>query len=122
TVASQFDLSLRAWETSGTVVGSFVYATALFDESTIARMSAHWRALLEAMAAEPGRCIHDLPLLSEAERRQLLLEWNEPTAAPFEERCVHELFAAQARRTPEAIALVCEDQELSYAELDRRAN
>ncbi|HQY72004.1 MAG TPA: condensation domain-containing protein, partial [Pseudomonadales bacterium] len=74
--AAQFDLSLFAWETPDGLAARFSYASDLFDGSTIARMAAHWRLLLEAMVANPERRVDELPLLAEAERRQVLVEWN----------------------------------------------
>src|SRR6266480_3498576 len=84
---------------------TFEYASELFEESTIARMATHWRLLLEGMIASPERCVWELPLLSEAEGRQLLTEWNQTAVEYQRDSCVHELFEAQAERTPQAIAV-----------------
>src|SRR5205807_3571413 len=77
--------------------------------------------LLDAIVADPERRIAELPLLGEAERRQLAA-WTGTVAPYSEDRCLHELFAAQAARTPDAPAVICEDRTLSYRELERRAN
>jgi amino acid adenylation domain-containing protein len=121
TGTAKFDLTLSMAETSHGLAGALEYNTDLFDEDTMARMAGHLITLLEGAAADPSRPISRLPLLTEQEHRQLL-EWND-TKAPFpEDRCIHELFEAQVERTPEATAVVFEDQALTYAELDRRAN
>src|SRR5207245_7561092 len=87
-----------------------------------ARMATHWRLLLEGMIASPERCVWELPLLGEAERRQVLTEWNQTAAEYQRDSCVHELFEAQAKRTPQATAVRFEGKRLTYQELDRRSN
>jgi amino acid adenylation domain-containing protein len=119
---SQVDLTLHVWETTEGLSATFEYASELFEESTIARMAIHWRSLLEGMVASPERCVWELPLLSEAERRQLLTEWNQTTVEYPRNACAHELFEAQAERTPQAIAVRFEGKRLTYQELDRRSN
>lgn len=93
-----------------------------FDRERIGRLMIHLRTLLEGMTLEPNCRLQELPLLQESERRQILREWNSTGAGFPIDKCIHELFAAQAKRTPEAIALILEDETLSYAELDRKAN
>jgi amino acid adenylation domain-containing protein len=119
---AQVDLTLHVWETAEGLSATFEYASELFEESTIARMAAHWRSLLEGMIASPERCVWELPLLSEAERRQLLTEWNQTAVEYPRNACAHELFEAQAERTPQAIAVRFEGKRLTYQELDRRSN
>ncbi len=99
-----------------------------FDSATVARMLEHLRTLLEAVVGDPERRLWQLPLVTEAERQQLLVEWN-PATAPSAAAgsgsggaCLHRGFAAQARRTPGAVAVTWQGQQLTYAELDRRAN
>jgi len=121
-VTSKFDLSLHVFESGDELHGIVEYATDLFDGGTIARLIGHFRTLLEGIVAAPESPISELPLLSAAERHRLLVEWNATAAAYPREKCVHELFAAQAARTPEAVAVVFEDRQLSYGELDRRSN
>jgi len=118
---TQFDLSLLTWETPEGLAAVFSYATDLFDESTIARMAAHWRLLLEAMVDAPERRVDQLPMLTETERRRLLEAWKQAGSYPKGD-CLHERFERQVALTPEAVALVCEGERLSYAELNRRAN
>ncbi|MBW8848894.1 MAG: amino acid adenylation domain-containing protein, partial [Burkholderiales bacterium] len=109
-------------EAGDCIAGSLGYASALFDRASVERHIAHWQTLLRALVADDQAIVAWLPLLSADERLQLLYGFND-TAAPFPaERCIHELFEDQAERTPEAIALVFEDDSLSYAELNAQAN
>ena len=120
---AKFDLGLFVQERDGRLEGYFEYATDLFDGSTVARLAGHLKTLLEGIVADPDARISELPLLGEAERhRQIVEEWNETAADYPRDKCLHELFIEQAARTPDAIALVYEDSELSYGELDRRSN
>jgi amino acid adenylation domain-containing protein len=98
------------------------YSTDLFDAPTISRMIGHYQALLEGMVANPQQHIAALPLLTEVERRQLLVEWNDTRRDYPQHQCLHRLFEAQVQQTPDAVAVVFEDASLSYQELDQRAN
>nr|WP_269202318.1 non-ribosomal peptide synthetase [Ralstonia pseudosolanacearum] len=120
--AAKFDLTLELRETSEGLAGSLDYATALFDRATIERYLGYLQRLLKAMAADDSQEVNRIALLDEDERAQLLDSWNE-TAAPYPQAStIHGLFEAQVRRTPEAIAVVHEGQQVSYAELNARAN
>ncbi|WP_315833556.1 non-ribosomal peptide synthetase/type I polyketide synthase [Bradyrhizobium prioriisuperbiae] len=119
---AKFNLGLTLLETEEHLFGTLEYATDLFDASTVERMAAHLVAMLDAAPREPDRPIGELPLLTIRERCQLLVEWNATAADYPRDRCVHELFGEQAARTPEAVAVVHEDRELSYGELERRSN
>nr|QEO74862.1 condensation domain-containing protein [uncultured bacterium] len=120
--ASIFDLTLTMAENEDDIVGALVYAVDLFEHTTVARITQRFEMLLRSMTAGPNSRLCDLPLLTEAERDQVLYEWNE-TAAPFAtKQCVHQLFEAQADRTPDALALVFGKQALTYRELNQRAN
>nr|QPI18728.1 nonribosomal peptide synthetase [Chromobacterium vaccinii]UTQ11566.1 NRPS [Chromobacterium vaccinii] len=101
--------------------GYVEYATELFDRATVERLLTRFRLLLEAVAAEPSRPMSDIELLDEAERRQVLIEWN-ATERPSPQATLPELFEAQAARAPNAAALFCDGETLDYAELNRRAN
>ncbi|HVR98030.1 MAG TPA: AMP-binding protein, partial [Thermoanaerobaculia bacterium] len=116
----KFDLTLACQEGPEGLAGVLGYNTGLFDGSTAARLAARFQALLAAAVADPGLPLPELPLLLAAERHQLLVEWND-TSAPRPVSLLHELVSAQARRTPEAVAASCEDESLSYGELERRA-
>jgi amino acid adenylation domain-containing protein len=93
-----------------------------FEAQTVRRMLEHLSTLLEGMAANPEGPVGALPLLTAAERQHLLVDWNATQADYPADRCVHELFEAQAQKTPEAVAVVFEEKRLTYAELNRRAN
>ena len=93
-----------------------------FDTATITRMLGHLRTLLEGMVANPAQRLADLPMLTAAERHQLLVEWNDTSTAYPQDTCIHQWFEAQVARTPDAVAVVFEDQALTYQELNIRAN
>ena len=118
---SKYDLTLGIEERADSLAGYVEYSTDLFSEATILRMLGHLQTLLEAIARTPDERTSRLPLLTAAEKKQLLQEWNN-TLTGYPNRCVHELFSAQAERTPNATALAFEGRELSYAELNRQAN
>ncbi|HMC07779.1 MAG TPA: amino acid adenylation domain-containing protein, partial [Actinomycetota bacterium] len=117
---SKFDLTLNVDDSEPGSI-AFEYSTDLFEAATIDRMAGHLQTLLEGAVEEPGRRISELPLLTPAERQQILREWN-ATERVVPQAAVHDLFAAQAGLTPEAIAVVADDGILTYAELDRRSN
>ncbi len=119
---AKFDLTLFATPTEAGLETRFEYATALFDPGAIARMLGHFQTLLEGIVAEPDRHIAELPLLTEAERHQLLVEWNDTGADYPQDACIHTLFEAQVERTPDAVAVIHDGQEFTYRELNRRAN
>ena len=119
---AKFDLTLSAAEASdGRLTGSLEYNTDLFDTATASRLLSHYAVLLEGIVANPERRVSRLPLLPAEERRRLLEEWP-GRGAEFSTDCLHRLFEAQARRTPEATAVAFESERLTYAELDERAD
>jgi non-ribosomal peptide synthetase component F len=118
---AKFDLVLSLRDAGPSIAGCLEYATDLFDRSTIERMGAHLLTLLQAMVADDRQRISELNLLSQAERAQVLLDWN-ATAANFPTGTLPELLATQVRRTPAADALIDGARRLSYAELDRAAD
>ncbi len=119
---SKFDLTLFVRERGGALQAVVEYNTDLFDAETIQRMLGHYQTLLEGIVSNPEQRISDLPLLTNAERHQLLVEWNQTQQDYPRNKCVHELFEEQAERTPEAAAVVFEDQRLTYRELNECAN
>jgi amino acid adenylation domain-containing protein len=121
-VTAKFDLSLYLQEAEHGWGGIVEYATELFERSTIERFVGHFQTLLAGIAAEPDCPVSGLPLLGKAERHRLLVEWNDTAADYPSDKCVHELFAAQAARTPDAVAVLYEGQHLTYGELDQRSN
>ena len=120
--AAKFDLTLELRETSEGLAGSLDYATALFDRETIERYLGYLQRLLKAMVENDSQEVSQIGLLDEGERAQLLESWNETKAAYPDASTIHGLFEAQVRRTPEAIAVVHEGRQVSYAELNARAN
>jgi amino acid adenylation domain-containing protein len=120
--AAMLDLSLELVEQPDGLAASFEYSTDLFDAATIARTAGHLRTLLEAMAAQPDARLGELPLLTAPERHQVLAGWNATHHdVPLDEP-LHHLLSRQAARTPHAIAVTCEGQHLTYAELEHQAH
>jgi len=117
----QFYLTLEMVEAEQSLSGVFSYNTDLFEADTIARMVGHLKSLLEGIVAHPGWHVSDLPLLTETERQQLV-EWNDTAVDYPQDQCIHQLFEAQVEKTPDAIAVVFEDQQLSYRALNAKAN
>lgn len=119
---AKFDLSLHMHEREGRLEGYLEYASDLFDRSTIERFADHLKTVLEGVVGEPSSPMSELPLLSEPERHRLLEEWNSTASDYPRDKCLPQLFAEQAARTPDAVAVVYDDQQLNYAELERRSN
>ncbi|MGB7925614.1 MAG: amino acid adenylation domain-containing protein, partial [Pyrinomonadaceae bacterium] len=120
--ATKFDLTLTFVEGARGLTATLAYSTDLFDTSTINRLVSHFQTLLAGIVANPHQCVAQLPLLSFAERQQQLIEWNRTALDYPGHCCLHQLFEAQAARTPQAVAVVCQDSQLSFAELNGRAN
>ena len=118
----QFDLTLQMAETKDVVAGAWKYNTDLFEASTVVRMAGHYARLLEAAVADPDAPISALDMLSEAERDEVLVAWNDTAVDYPLDQCLHHLVEAQVGRSPEAVAVRFEGQALTYAELDVRAN
>src|SRR5258705_6913166 len=119
---ANFDLTLDVVEKDGQLVCLFESNADLFESDTIARLMGHFQTLLEGVVANPEQKIANLPLLTEAERRQLLVEWNDTKSDYPDRKSIQELFAEQVRKTPDAVALMCEDRQVTYRELNSRAN
>jgi len=119
---AKFDLALTLFEAGDRIAGGVVYARALFDRSTMDRYSRYYCKLLREMIAGDRQVVDRLQILSQGEREQLLVEWNETRKEYPRRRCVHQLFEAQAARTPHALAMAHEDRKLTYGELDACAN
>ncbi len=117
--SGKFDLALSLGGAigEGGLGGVWEYNPDLFDTATIRRLAGHFEALIAGLIARPDALLSELSLLNQAESHQLRVEWND-TAGPEPKSCVHEIFSAQARRTPDAVALVCAGEELTYGELD----
>jgi amino acid adenylation domain-containing protein len=119
---ANFDLTLDIVERDGQLVCLFESNADLFEAETIARMMSHFQNLLAALVANPEQRISHLPLLSDAERRQLLIEWNNTKTDYPAHRCIQELFELQVESAPDAVALICEDRQVTYRELNSQAN
>jgi amino acid adenylation domain-containing protein len=119
--ASKFDLDLELDDRPSGLRGRFVYNTDLFEAATVARMVGHWERLLEGLVANPDQWISVLPLLTDAETRQIA-EWNRTEKDYPRGCCIHELVEAQVERAPEAIAVRQEKRSLTYRDLNTRAN
>src|SRR5688572_2638188 len=119
---AKFDLVMILQESDSGLQGGLTYNTDLFDASTIQRMVRHFTMLLSAMTTSPDQPIAALPMLTDAERDRLLVEWND-TEIPYpRESCIQRLFEEQAALTPRAVAVAHGDRQLTYEELNRRAN
>src|SRR5208283_4112917 len=117
-----FDIFLNIVESKDGLMLDCDYNTGLFDEATIARWLSHYETLLLGMVDNAEQPVSRLPLLNAASRQQMLVDWNRTAADYPRNVCVHQLFEAQARKTPDAIAAVFESERLTYRELDRKAN
>ena len=119
---AKFDLQLHCSEVPEGLEGIWSYSNDLFDATTITRISRHFQTLLEAIVANQEARISSLPLLTQAEQHQLLVEWNNTQTQYQLDKCIHQLFEEQVRKTPHSVAVVFEDEELTYQELNQRAN
>ena len=119
---AKFDLTFFAIETERGLAGAVEYNTDLFEATTIQRLTGHFQNLLAATVADPDQPLSELSLLSEAERRQILFDWNATEAEYPRDICLHELFARQAAKTPNTLAVTGDTRQLTYAELERRSN
>ncbi|MBW4611883.1 MAG: amino acid adenylation domain-containing protein [Desmonostoc vinosum HA7617-LM4] len=121
TKAAKFDLTLYMVETQEGLTASLEYNSDLFDAATITRMLGHFQTLLEGICVDTNQHLSDLPLLTPTEQQQLLVTWNN-TQANYPNQCIHELFAAQVEQSPDAVAVIFENEQLTYRELNTRAN
>jgi amino acid adenylation domain-containing protein len=119
---AQFDLSLHAWEEAYGYACRFEYCTDVFRADTIERMSAHFVQLLSSVVANPNQRIATIPILTESEKTQLLVDWNRTSRAYRSDRCLHQLFETTAASHPSRIAIECGGRALTYGELNARAN
>ena len=119
---AEFDLTLYILESESKLEGYFEYNTDLFKPATIARMVGHLKTLLEAIVTSPQQRLSELALLTEPEQQQLLFEWNDTKVDYPQDRCIHQLFEAQVEKTPNAVAVVFGQEQLTYRQLNQRAN
>ncbi len=118
----RFDLEVNCWQNLEGLVIDWTYSRDLFDTTTIARMGEHFQNLLQAIILNPQAKVKEIPLLEPKEREQLLISWNNTKTDYSQEQCIHQLFEKQVEQTPDAIAVVFEEQSLTYSELNCRAN
>ena len=121
-LTAKLDLSLDMYETALGLTGTFEYNTDLFDKTTINRMVEHFCCLLSGIVNNPEQYVSELPILAEAEQDQLLLEWNNTQIEYPQNQCFHQLFEAQVEQTPDAVAVIFQDKQLTYRQLNQRAN
>ena len=119
---AQFDLTLDLTDEEQRFCAVFDYATDLFDASTVERLAGHWRNLLRGIVANPRQRLGELPLLDAPERRQTLSEWNPAQRECAVQGTLQQRFEEQVRQRPQAVALILDEQRLSYGELNARAN
>ncbi len=119
---TQFDLTVHFNEKSGELGGLVAYNTSLFSRERMQCLCKHLENLLEAVAIEPDQRLSEFSLLTESEFRQLTIGWNQTQAEYPIDRCLHDLFAEQAACNPDAVAVIYEDKQLTYAQLNARTN
>jgi amino acid adenylation domain-containing protein len=117
----KFDLSLTVKETDEVLAGTLNYRNSVFSQGSMRRLLGHWENLLHGIVRDPQTAVQDLDLLGEAERQQVLVEWNQ-TKRPSGANSIHDLFEEQVERTPDAVAIEYEGQQFTYSELDEKAN
>ncbi|MEG4574238.1 amino acid adenylation domain-containing protein [Microcoleus sp. N3A4] len=119
---AKLDLSLSLYKTEQGLTGAFEYSTDLFNATTIARMIEHWQTLLAGIVANPEQRLSDLPLLTAIEQHKLLVEWNQTEQDYSQNLCIHQVFEEQVEQTPNAVAVIFKEEQLTYRELNARAN
>lgn len=119
---AHLDLNLMVMEAEGVLQLCWQYNTDLFDATRITQMASHFQTLLAGIVANPQQPISQLPLITEVEQHQLLVEWNNTHVDYPQDLCIHQLFEQQVERNPDTVAVVFENQQLTYGELNCRAN
>ncbi|MCP4263627.1 MAG: AMP-binding protein, partial [Planctomycetes bacterium] len=118
----RMDLEFHIWEVDGGLECRLLYYKDIFEAATIKRLLGGFHTLLTSIAENPGRPVLDYSLLSKAEQHKLLVEWNSTETNYPSDKCIHQLFEAQAEGTPDAVAVVFNEQQLTYRELNTRSN
>jgi amino acid adenylation domain-containing protein/FkbH-like protein len=122
TATAKFDLTFVVRDSGGGLAARVEYNSDLFDQATVERLLEHFENLLRGIAANPAQRLSELPLLGEAERSRLLVDWNDNATDYPRRQCIHELFEARVREHPETVAVVFGGESLTYSELNARAN
>ncbi|MDF5723734.1 MAG: amino acid adenylation domain-containing protein [Rhizonema sp. PD37] len=118
----QFDLALTIKETEQKLIAEWEYNSDLFDTATIVQIMAHFQTLLESIVANPEQPVVALPWLTKTEKHQLLIEWNDNQITYPADSCIHQIFEQQVERSPDSVAVMLENAQLTYRELNSRAN
>jgi len=121
-ISAKYDLWLNLQEAGGSIYGEFIFNTDLFKTETIQLMNTHFLNLIDAFIINPEKPIALYSLLNEEETKKILVDWNKTIFDYPQDKCIHELFEDQARKTPLRDAVIFEDQKISYQELNKRAN
>ena len=119
---TRFDLEVHLMEVSSGLEVYCTYSTDIFEPDTIDRMMKHFQVLLEAVVTHPEQKVLQLPIMTEPEQQQLLVAWNDTKTDYPRHQCIHQLFEAQVEKTPDAVAVVLEEQQLTYSQLNSKAN
>jgi amino acid adenylation domain-containing protein len=119
---TNFDLTLDIEPSEQGLVANWEYNSDLFEDATITRMLGHFENILTSVLANPQQQVNQINLLTAAERNQLLLKWNDTKVDYHQNKCIHQLFEEQVNKTPDAIAVIFENQKLTYQELNQKAN
>src|SRR5262249_18816597 len=122
TGAAKFDLTLTLAEARGSISGGLVYSQDLYEGETIRRMARHYVNVLEEVVRDAEQKIRQIVFLGEAEKIQIIEEWNETNREYRRGSCLHELVEEEAERRPDAVAVIHGEKQLSYGELNSRAN
>ena len=122
TSTAKFDLTLSMMEKDQALTCTWDYNSDLFDDRTIIAMAEHFQNILTAVTTNPNQNINQIPLLTEREKHQLLIQWNNNQVEYPQDKCLHQIFEEQVIKTPNAIAVVFENQQLTYQELNEKAN
>lgn len=120
--STKFELTVEAFEEQDTITLYFDYCTKLFKNETVEQMTRHFHRILERVANTPNIALWEINILSEAEKKQLLVAFNDTYVEYSDNKCIHELIEEQAKKTPNNIAVVYDDQPLTYCELNEKAN
>ncbi|MDP3562534.1 MAG: amino acid adenylation domain-containing protein, partial [Legionellaceae bacterium] len=119
---AKFDLSIALYITPHSIKGEINYATSLFKQETIERFIRHYQQILNAMLTHQEQAISKYPMLTQAEYQQIVIDWNQTEKDYPKDKTIHQLFEAQVKKTPNNIAVVFEDQQLTYKQLNEEAN
>jgi amino acid adenylation domain-containing protein len=119
---ARFDIEFQTWKSGSGISGYLEYSTDLYSKDTIKRMADYYKTILEGIAANPDRPVMSIPLMPEEEKRKILTEWNNTKADFPEGKCINQMFEEQVDKTPDAVAVIFDGTQLTYSELNEKAN